>query len=741
MPSSFVEVALPLPVDQTYTYLIPDGLSDAAVPGRRVMVPFGRRGNLRGFVVGRPESCEFKQLKEVSEFLDDGPVLGPDVLALCRFISRYYGCSFGEALDAALPSGVKHGRAARTVAHAELAVTPEKALEEAEELPDRQAKQARILRLLAGEKTAIPLTRVLSKAVASRSPADTLVKKGLIRIKRIRLDIDPLNQPAATKKTPPEPTEEQSASIRAIKSALADEIFAVFLLFGITGSGKTEVYLQAIEECRRRGRQAIILVPEIALTPQTVRRFRSRFDRVAVLHSAQSEAERRRWWQATQAGRVDVVVGPRSAVFAPVPNLGLIVVDEEHDSSFKQGRAPRYHARDVAVVRAREASASVILGSATPALESYHNALSGKYRMLRLTARVGGGSLPPVEIIDMGKEMDEVKRFTHFSRRLRAVVTESMQRGEQAMLFLNRRGFTTILSCRRCGESLECEHCSVTLTYHQGHGRAVCHLCGYERRVPPDCPACHQPGLKHRGFGTEKVESEISMLYPESRVARMDSDTMTTRDSYEQVLSKVGRGEVDILVGTQMIAKGLHFTGITAVGVVDADTSLRLPDFRAAERTFQLIAQVSGRTGRGEKGGRVVVQTFRAGQPALLAAAKHDYLAFAEEELRQRKAFGYPPFGRILLAVIQGKKLPSVKKRAMEVADLLRKELNAQAAQVLGPAIPPIERVKERFRRQVVVKAKGPAEVQRAVSLLRGRRSGGRQGVEVILDVDPTSMM
>ncbi len=741
MPPALVEVALPLPVDQTYTYLIPEGLEEAAVPGRRVMVPFGRRGEMRGFVVGRPESCTFKKLKQVTAFLDDGPVLAPDVLALCRFISRYYGCSFGEALDAALPSGVKHGRAARSVAHAELAVPPERALEIAEELPDRQAKQARILRLLAKERKAVPLPQVLSKAVSSRSPAETLMKKGFIRLKRIRLETDPLNEPAATKEAPHDPTEEQSASIRAIGGAIADEVFAVFLLFGITGSGKTEVYLQAIEECRRRGRQAIILVPEIALTPQTVRRFRSRFDRVAVLHSAQSEAERRRWWKATQAGRVDVVVGPRSAVFAPVPNLGLIVVDEEHDSSFKQGRAPRYHARDVAVVRAREANASVILGSATPALESYHNALTGKYRMLRLTARVGGGSLPPVEIIDMGREMDEVKRFTHFSRRLRAVLTESMKRGEQAMLFLNRRGFTTILSCRRCGESLECENCSVTLTYHQGHDRAICHLCGYERRVPPDCPACRQPGLKHRGFGTEKVESEISALYPESRVARMDSDTMTTRDSYEQVLDKVGRGEVDILVGTQMIAKGLHFTGITAVGVVDADTSLRLPDFRAAERTFQLIAQVSGRTGRGERGGRVVVQTFRAGQPALLAAAKHDYLAFAEEELRQRKAFGYPPFGRILLAVIQGKKLPSVKKRAMEVVDILRSELDSGAARVLGPAIPPIERVKERFRRQVVVKANGPAEVQRAVALLRGRRSGGRQGVEVILDVDPTSMM
>jgi primosomal protein N' (replication factor Y) len=555
------------------------------------------------------------------------------------------------------------------------------------------------------------------------------------------LPVDPLNVGQARRRSPPEPTGEQARAIEELAARVRAAEFGAFLLFGITGSGKTEVYLRAIERSLAEDRQAIVLVPEISLTPQTVRRFRERFDRVAVLHSAQPEAERRRWWKATRDGEVDVVVGPRSAVFAPVPRLGLIVVDEEHDTSFKQGRTPRYHARDVAVVRARLSDAVVVLGSATPSLESYRNAMEGKYRMLRLTERVGGGSLPPVEIVDMGREMRETKRFTHFSRRLRTVLSDARRDRRQSMLFLNRRGFSTLLLCRQCGEGLTCERCSVSLTYHQGLGRAVCHLCGHERRVPPDCPACGQPGLLHRGFGTEKVESEIAELYPEARVARMDSDTMTTRDSYERVLDSVGRGEVDILVGTQMIAKGLHFPEVTAVGVVDADTSLRLPDFRAAERTFQLIAQVAGRTGRSESGGRVVVQTFRPGQPAIEAAAAHDYQLFAEEELRQRRAFGYPPFGRLLLAVVSGKRAGAVVERSRRVADILAEAAGGPETRVLGPTTPPVERVKDRVRRQVLLKAPGPRPIARGVHALRRERERSYAGTEISLDVDPVSMM
>lgn len=739
MSLSFVEVAVPLPVDRTFTYCVPAGCEAEAVPGRRVLVPFGRKGELRGFVVGNPSTSEVPDLKEVTRFLDEGPVLGHDVLALGRFLSRYYGCSLGEALDAMLPSGVKHGRASRTVPFAGLAVSPDEALARAEALPESRSRQARILRMLAGIEGDVPLADVLRKTGASRSPADSLVKAGLLFVRRKALPLDPLNTPADVRRPPPEPTGEQAKAIREISAAIRDEKFGVFLLFGITGSGKTEVYLRSIEAAIAGGRQTIVLVPEIALTPQTVRRFRARFDRVAVLHSAQSEAERRRWWREVQAGRIDVVVGPRSAVFAPVPRLGLLVVDEEHDSSFKQGRVPRYHARDIGIIRAREAGAAVILGSATPALESYHNARTGKYRMLRLTARVGGGELPPVETVDMGVEMKETKTFTHFSRRLKSLISGSLKRGEQVMLFLNRRGFSTLLYCRRCGESLTCESCSVTLTFHRGHQRAICHICGYERRVPPRCPTCGDPGMLQKGYGTERVEAEIRELHPTCRVARMDSDTMTTREAYEEVLDRVRGGEVDILVGTQMIAKGLHFPSVTAVGVIDADTSLRLPDFRSSERTFQLIAQVAGRTGRSERGGRVVVQTFRVGQAALTSAARHDYLGFAEEELRQRKAFGYPPYGRVLLVLVQGKKVPAVIERAKEVRLELDQVLAGTGARVLGPAVPLIEKIKDRYRRQIVVKAKDHHAVARAVAHLRGRRAT-KGGVDIILDVDPVGM-
>ncbi len=736
--AGLVEIALPVPLDRNFTYRVPDGLEHRVEIGRRVLVPFGKRSEVRGFVVGRPEVSPVPdaELRDVAAFLDDAPALGPEMMELCRFLARYYGCSLGEALDAALPGGVKRGRRSRRVLHLALVPPPEEARRAATAMPAGRYRQARLLTLLADAGEPLPLSLALRNAqIATASPAKSLVKAGLARFENLALPDDPLNMPAGPPPPPLDLTGEQAAAVREISAVVAAGTFATFLLYGITGSGKTEVYLRALTECVARGRQAIVMVPEISLTPQTAQRFRERFPRVAVLHSAQSDAERARYWRAVRDGQVDVVVGPRSAVFAPLPRLGLVVVDEEHDSSFKQGSTPRYHGRDLAVVRARMAGAAVVLGSATPALESWHNARAGKYRLLPLTARVGGGDLPPVEIVDMAREMMELKRAVWLSRRLRKLVADALTRGEQAMLFLNRRGFARSLFCRVCGTPLGCRACHLSLTYHQARNRAMCHLCGYEVRPPDLCPSCQSPGFRQRGFGTERIEEEVAEAFPKARVARMDSDTMTGRGAHERLLAKVGAREVDILVGTQMISKGLHFPDITVVGVLDADIGLDRPDFRATERTFQQVAQVAGRTGRGPKGGRVVVQTFRPALPAIVAAASHDFVAFAEQELRDREAAWYPPYCRILLATYEGRAENEVAARARADAVALERAFAPEEARVLGPAAPSVDRVKGRYRRQVVLKARGPAEVSRAVRALRS--TPRTAGVDLALDVDP----
>jgi primosomal protein N' (replication factor Y) len=526
--------------------------------------------------------------------------------------------------------------------------------------------------------------------------------------------------------------------VAALEAALSAERFAPFLLLGVTGSGKTEVYLRAIEACRRQGRQALVLVPEIALTPQTVARLGARFDRVAVLHSALGDAQRARAWRRIRAGEADVVIGPRSAVFAPVPRLGLVVVDEEHEPSFKQQNAPRYHARDLALVRAQRAGAVVVLGSATPSLESWHHAREGRYGLLRLPERVAGRTLPGVQIVDLGAPEERAGPGALFSRTLQTRLREALRAGHQAILFQNRRGFATSVACPRCGLVVRCEHCDVALTYHRSEARALCHLCGHERRLPPACPDCALPGLRMRGVGTQTVEQELERIAPGVRLARLDSDTMGGRDAYEEVLGRFARREIDVLVGTQMIAKGLDFPGVTLVGVVSADTALALPDFRAAERTFQLLAQVAGRAGRGDDDGRVVVQTRLPDHPAVEMAAAQDFERFAEHEIADRRAHGYPPFGRLLRVLVRGPKASEVSARARATRDLAVASA-APSVEVLGPAPPPVARVQGRWREQVLVKAPDHREVARVLEALRAApRPRGR--VEESYDVDPVGL-
>jgi primosomal protein N' (replication factor Y) len=516
-----VRVAVPVPVDRLFTYRVPEALREAISPGVRVRVPFGRR-TLVGYYVEPGGECEVPEeaLKDVLEVLDAEPVVRPELLALTRWIGRYYRCSWGEALQAVLPAAVRKRRASARTYRVERAIAPERAVALADGMPDRQAKQARILRALAEAEVPPTPRDLLSLVRASRSPLETLRRKKLLRITSLEKEIDPFRDAAVERTEPLDLTAEQRVALDAVDAAIREARFRVFLLHGVTGSGKTEVYLQALSECVAQGRQGIVLVPEIALTPQTTRRFRQRFDRVSILHSGLTDATRAREWRRIRRGEADVVIGPRSAVFAPVPKLGLLVLDEEHETSFKQQSTPRYHARDVGIVRARDAGAAVVLGTATPSLESWRNAQTGKYERLDLRERIGDRRLPPVEVVDLSLEGP---RTPLFSRRLVILLEEALRKGRQALLLLNRRGFATFLTSRRCGHVCTCPRCAITLTYHRSFKRAACHYCGHEETPPERCPECQGPPPRQLGVGTERVEQEVRRHFPNARVASRGS--------------------------------------------------------------------------------------------------------------------------------------------------------------------------------------------------------------------------
>jgi primosomal protein N' (replication factor Y) len=734
----YVGVALDVPVDQVFTYRVPERLVERARPGHRVTVSFRRRPHV-GFIVERQHDPGLERVLDVKDVPDEAPLLDAALLDLGRFVARHYGASYGECLAAMVPRGVRRKGKGRRQVRVVL-VDPEAAASAiaAEETGPR----ARVLRQLQRGAGGIPLADLCRRARVSPSPIETLARRGVVRLEAERVDADPLTEAAeAPARSAPPPTLEpdQEEAVTRVADAVAAARFAPFLLLGVTGSGKTEVYLRGIAEAVARGRQAIVLVPEIALTPQTVRRFRARFERVAVLHSGLTDAERSRAWRRIRAGEVDVVVGPRSAVFAPVPHLGILVVDEEHEGSFKQQSAPRYHARDVGLVRAREAGAVALLGSATPSLESWRHAEEGRYGLLRLPRRIGGRPMPEVHVVDLTSPDERPPGRGHLSRTLRVRIHQALADRGQVILLQNRRGFATSVACPRCGWVLECLHCDLSLTWHRVDDIALCHVCGHERRAPTTCPDCALPGLKKQGVGTQTVESELATHFPEARVARMDSDSMTTRGAYEDVLGRFGRRELDVLVGTQMIAKGLHFPHVTLVGIVSADTALALPDFRSTERTFSLVAQVAGRAGRGEAPGRVVVQTLVPDHPAIRLAATHDFEGFASLELADRKRFGYPPFLRLLHVVVRGAVVEAVEARAEETAGRLVAAA-LDGVEVLGPAVPSVARLQGLTRRHVLVKGRTPAAIARALHLLRAAPRAPT-GVEEILDVDPLSIL
>jgi len=754
-------VVLPDGVDKPLDYLVPESLAAAVEPGRRVRVPLGRanRARLAYCVAVRSDELPQQPLKEVLAVEDERPLLSRRMLELTRWMADRWMARWGEVLEAVLPAGVRLRRRGRV---ATLLVASGRE-------PARQltAGQARVLAAAAEPAT---VEQLMKASGASRAVVSRLVKLGLL-VEAGSVELAAAGgpeRPGISHERPAALSPAQTAALDAITRAMKEGRHETILLFGVTGSGKTEVYLQAVEETISYGRQAIVLVPEISLTPQTCDRFRARFGKVAVLHSHLTPAERHDQWREIAAGRVSVVVGARSAIFAPAPRLGLIVIDEEHESSFKQATAPRYHARDVAEWIARAEGVPLVLGSATPAIETFARSLSGEVRMCRLADRVGGSQLPAVITVDL-RDPGARSRGA-ISPRLAAGIRWALDADGQVMLLLNRRGFATHVQCRACGHTVRCPQCDIALTLHQPGNRGICHGCGLVSRLPADCPECRAPGLAHRGTGTQRLEEQVRRAFPDAAVARMDTDTMRTRGSHEKTLDAFRDKTIDILVGTQMIAKGLDFPSVMLVGVVNADAALHLADFRAAERTCQLVTQVAGRSGRGPLGGRVVVQTSTPEHPAIRAAAAHDYEAFVRSELPIREALLYPPFGHVIRLVIRGVDEDRVAAWAGTLADRLRQEAARAAAgagqaaddnrdvnanhqagaaggqpggtgvRVLGPAPAPIPRLRERFRWHLQVHGPdGPALRE----LVRRGTAGLKtpDGIAWIVDVDPVEML
>jgi primosomal protein N' (replication factor Y) len=723
-----------------FDYAVPDHLADEAEPGRRVRVPLGKRNRpITGYCVAagvRP--TDGRALKLIQAVLDRQSLLSPAMLRLTRWIAEYYLCEWGQVLEAVVPSSVRGGAGTRLVTI--LSVAPDAAAK-----IERQTlgkKQALVMRILAEAEEGLSPTELARLAKCTLAPITALRRKGLIAARSERVSSSRHVEPALKRQPNLALNADQQIALRAILESINSREHQTVLVHGVTGSGKTEVYIQAIQEVVGRGRQAIVLVPEISLTPQTVERFRRRFGRVAVLHSHLGDADRHWQWQRIANGEVCVVVGARSAIFAPTPRLGLIVLDEEHETSFKQDTAPRYHAREVAIQRAREEGVPLVLGSATPSLEAWHRAQTGQYRLVEMPRRVLDRPLPAVETVDLRIEAGSRHTRGAIHRQLHTAIRAALDCGGQVILLLNRRGFSTHIQCPACGHVVRCPDCDIALTHHRTEEIALCHYCGYQEAAPRACPSCQFAGISYTGFGTQRLEAEVRARFPDVRCLRMDTDTMQSPGSHERALACFRSGEVRILLGTQMIAKGLDFPNVTLVGVINADMALHLPDFRAAERTFQLVTQVAGRTGRGEKGGRVLVQTFNPDHPAIRAAARHDYRAFAAQELPLRQLLCYPPFSSMIRLVVRGRVENIAGQFAGELGQRLEAALERlQAdARLLGPAPAPFSKLRGKYRFQIQLQAADGEKLRAAV---REATAGLKppDDVQWIVDVDPLDML
>ncbi|MEW6303965.1 MAG: primosomal protein N' [Verrucomicrobiota bacterium] len=735
-------MTLEIALRKEFDYAIPAEFAAQIEVGTRVKVPFGPRAVL-GVVTALVEESTHTNLRPILNVIGRQSLVTPKVLQLTRWISEYYCCAPEVALRSVLPEAVRKEQSGwRERLHVRLLPPPAEA-------PKLTKRQQDILTAL-HEAKEMPLQRLLELTGTTTETLRRLEDKGLLSIAGEISERDPYAREHILPSQPLELHDEQTVALAKIKDAMngAGEKSRVFLLHGVTGSGKTEVYLQGIARALEQGKGAIVLVPEISLTPQTVERFKARFSAgklqtlVAVLHSHLSSGERHDEWHKIRQGRARIVIGARSAIFAPVDPLGLIIVDEEHEHSYKQEEAPRYHARDVAVVRGQMENAVVVLGSATPSMESFYNVQKGKYALLEMPTRADNKKMPLVRVVDMRMEARKEKGTPIFSTKLKEAITQRLERKEQVILFLNRRGYSTSLQCPKCGYVAECPNCSLALTYHRSAQQIRCHICNHSAPAPKVCPdaKCRNPEIRYAGLGTEKVEDTLKKLFPHARVRRMDSDTLKRKEDYRNILGDFRKGKIDILVGTQMIAKGLHFPNVTLVGIIYADLSLHQADFRAGERTFQLLTQVAGRAGRGDVEGEVFVQAFTPFHPAIQYARRHDYAGFYEQEIEFREQLRYPPVARVALLTLKGRNEDKVRFSA----DHLRREIDKFAGEfkdliVAGPAPAPLLRAETFYRYQIMLRTR---QMTRLSQLLAKLMQGFEppEDVKTIVDIDPVNL-
>jgi primosomal protein N' (replication factor Y) len=725
------------PSELVFDYAIPAGLD--VRPGCRVRIPL-RRKSATGTVlsINEAEQADFA-LRELESLIDPEPLITPVLLRTADWIARYYGSSIESVIRSVLPEGVRsEENSAKTRRVAVLDATPDAAV--LAKLEKRAPRQFAILSLL----THAPDLRmaVVDLGDGNAAALKTLEKAGLLRLEaeEVRRDPDADNVEEILESKPLTLNPGQAAALESVLKAVADPVGSKpILLLGVTGSGKTEVYLQAAQRALDLGKTVLVLLPEIALTPQTVRRFKARFaamqDQVAVLHSNLSQGERFDEWHRIRKGTARIVIGARSAVFAPLPNLGLILVDEEHENTYKQENVPRYHGRDVAVLRAAFEPCAIVLGSATPSLESWNNTLTDKYDLLRLNERADGQSMPLVRVVDMRLEQTKHKGgVAILSDKLRTALEQRLEKGEQSILFLNRRGFARSLQCTACGHACQCPHCAVALTYHRTDERLVCHVCGHQSIVPRKCPECRDPGILLQGYGTQKVEEVLAKVFPKAKFARIDADAMRRKNALRDTLSAFKAHKIDILIGTQMIAKGLHFPNVTLVGILNADLGLHVPDFRAGERTFQLITQVAGRAGRGDLEGEVIVQTFTPHSPSIQYARKHDFDGFSEQEMEFRRQFSFPPYAHCGVLTSRS----THERRAEFTLQTLHLRLaeNLPAGITLGEVLPsPLIRSHGQFRFQITLRSHHARPLTRHVQSVLAKTSLP-EDVTVVFDMD-----